>query len=215
MIPCTDLNFLTVASDNIFPRFEASFILFQGGLKDLSCYYLDTPKVTPSRPKVVEPELVEENHIGENRTGNGTEGVAMESGETTGMELIPFEYEGGIVRVIKDLNGVLWWVAKDVAMVLGYADSSNPARLFGHVPNEWKGLQRIHTPGGTQEMLCLNEQGLYFFLGRSDKPGALPLQKWVAGDGLPTIRKHGIYATPATMEAMLEDPDNASDCSQL
>jgi len=43
-------------------------------------------------------------------------------------------------------------------------------------------------------MLCLTEQGLYFFLARSDKPKALPFQKWLAGDVLPSIRKTGSYS---------------------
>ena len=40
----------------------------------------------------------------------------------------------------------------------------------------------------------LSEPGLYFFLGRSDKPGALPFQKWLAGEVIPAIRKTGCYA---------------------
>ena len=55
----------------------------------------------------------------------------------------------------------------------------------------------MHTPGGTQNMWCLSEPGLYFFLNRSDKPKALPLQKWVAGEVLPSIRKTGGYSIPA------------------
>ena len=42
-------------------------------------------------------------------------------------------------------------------------------------------------------MHTFSEQGLYFFLGRSDKPTALPFQKWLAGDVLPSIRKTGGY----------------------
>jgi phage antirepressor YoqD-like protein len=45
-------------------------------------------------------------------------------------------------------------------------------------------------------MLTISEQGLYFFLGRSDKPAAIPMQKWVAGEVLPAIRKTGAYAVP-------------------
>jgi hypothetical protein len=45
-------------------------------------------------------------------------------------------------------------------------------------------------------MLCLSEPGLYFFLGRSDKPLSLPYQKWIAGDVVPSIRKKGFYAAP-------------------
>ena len=43
-------------------------------------------------------------------------------------------------------------------------------------------------------MVVLSEQGLYFFLGRSDKEKALPFQKWIAGDVLPSIRKTGTYS---------------------
>lgn len=63
------------------------------------------------------------------------------------------------------------------------------------VPDIWKGNKRIITPGGEQEMLCLSEQGLYFFLGRSDKPKALPYQMWVVGNVIPSIRKTGNYIT--------------------
>ena len=56
-------------------------------------------------------------------------------------------------------------------------------------------------------MLCLTEQGLYFFLARSDKKAALPYQMWVADKVVPSIRKHGFYATPATAEKIIEDPD--------
>jgi len=90
-------------------------------------------------------------------------------------------------------NGEIAFVAKDVAERLGYTWDRN---LIKHVPDEWKGVNPIHTLGGTQEMAVLTEQGLYFFLARSDKPLALPFQKWIAGDVLPTIRKQGYYASP-------------------
>jgi anti-repressor protein len=117
-----------------------------------------------------------------------------------------FGYEGKEIRTTFE-NGEVWVAAKDVAEVLGYAKSSSIAQLMGNVPEEWKGIKRIDTPGGIQDMLCLSEQGLYFFLARSDKPKALPFQKWIAGEVLPSIRKHGLYATPATLETMLSDPD--------
>lgn len=113
--------------------------------------------------------------------------------------------EFGSVRVV-EREGEPWFVAKDVAKALGYA-STNMTTVFQAVPEEWKGSNPIATPGGEQEMLILSEQGLYFFLGRSDKPGALPFQKWLAGDVLLAIRRHGVYATPDMTERMLEDPD--------
>jgi BRO family, N-terminal domain len=50
---------------------------------------------------------------------------------------------------------------------------------------EGKGALPICSPGGAQEMITLSEQGLYFFLGRSDKPAALSFQKWIARDAIP------------------------------
>jgi prophage antirepressor-like protein len=124
--------------------------------------------------------------------------------------LMAFYYEGYQVRK-PEINNELWFVGKDVAEALRYSEESNPARLFSNVPEEWKGVKPIHTPGGIQEMLCLSEQGLYFFLGRSDKPAALPFQKWIAGEVVPSIRKQGYYALDKQvlerldkMEAQLE-----------
>jgi prophage antirepressor-like protein len=108
--------------------------------------------------------------------------------------LVPFAFEDSLVRVHMDEKGEPWFVAKDVARALEYAEASNPARICAHVPEEWKGVKRIHTPGGEQEMLCLTEQGLYFFVARSDKSRALPFQKWIAGDMLPALRKTGTYS---------------------
>ena len=56
----------------------------------------------------------------------------------------------------------------------------------------------MHTLGGEQDMLILTEQGLYFFLCRSDKPTARPFQKWLAGEVLPSIRRTGSYSLPMT-----------------
>jgi prophage antirepressor-like protein len=103
-------------------------------------------------------------------------------------DLVNFTYEGRKVRtVIK--NGEPQWVTKDVAEVLGYPETtiSNTAKMVQHVPDEWKGRYPIPTPGGEQEMICLSEPGLYFFLARSDKPVALPFQKWIAGEVIPSI----------------------------
>ena len=119
-----------------------------------------------------------------------------------------FDFKGNQTRVVM-VDGEPWFVAKDVATTLGYSEASmsNMGQLLGAVPDEWKGRKRITTPGGEQEMLCLSEQGLYFFLGRSDKPAALPYQKTVAGQVMPSIRKHGAYMTPQKLEEVLLNPD--------
>jgi anti-repressor protein len=97
------------------------------------------------------------------------------------------------VRVV-EINGALNFVAKDVAEALDY--TWNGAAAISHVPEQWKGVSSVLTPGGAQDMAVLAEQGLYFFLGRSDKPKALPFQMWIAGDVMPSIRKTGSYTAP-------------------
>ncbi|MBD8894793.1 hypothetical protein IG626_02155 [Desulfovibrio desulfuricans] len=104
---------------------------------------------------------------------------------------IPFAFDSALVRVIMDDRGEPWFVAKDIALALGYQWAG--IRNVQHVPAEWRGVESVSTPSAVQEMHILSEQGLYFFLGRSDKPGALPFQKWLAGEVLPTIRKTGSY----------------------
>jgi prophage antirepressor-like protein len=116
-------------------------------------------------------------------------------------ELQIFNKDGFEVRALEQ-DGEPWFVAKDIAEALGYAWQPN---LVSHVPEEWRGIKPINTHGGMQNMLCLSEQGLYFFLGRSDKPLALPFQKWIAGEVLPSIRKTGAYfAMPKTYIEALE-----------
>ena len=122
-----------------------------------------------------------------------------------------FDYEDSRTRVTL-VDGELWIVAKDVAEALDY--SRFDSNLLMNVPEDWKGTKRIRTPGGEQEMLCLSEQGLYFFLGRSDKPKALPYQRWIAGEVVPSIRKHGAYMTPAKLEEVLLHPDTLIKLAQ-
>ena len=76
------------------------------------------------------------------------------------------------VRTTQDVDGIVWFVGRDILEALGYSSDTHPSGQFKNVPDYWKGNKRIATPGGEQEMLCLTEQGVYFFLGRSDKPKA-------------------------------------------
>ena len=120
-------------------------------------------------------------------------------------EILSFSFESSSSssRVI-EVDGEPWWVAKDVAEALEYAEStlSNMSDTIKHVPDEWKGRVPIPTLGGIQELLCLSEPGLFFFINRSDKPKAIPFQKWLAGEVLPAIRKRGYYGVMTPVERM-------------
>ena len=118
------------------------------------------------------------------------------------------------VRTSTASDGTVWFVAKDIAEALEYSESSlnQVNNLFGNVPEVWSAHKRImvRSENGVEqerEMLCVTEQGVYFFLGRSDKPKALPYQMWIAGEVMPSIRKHGVYMTPQAQEELLRDPD--------
>ena len=126
-----------------------------------------------------------------------------------------FFFRGDEVRVVLDENGEPLFVGKDIARSLGYAEISNATRLFQSVPEEWKGVKPIHTLGGEQNMLILTEQGLYFFLCRSDKPKARPFQKWLAGIVLPSIRRTGSYSLPKAPLPAPAAPDAPDLLSRL
>lgn len=106
-------------------------------------------------------------------------------------QIVPFQFENNQIRVVNDAAGEPLFVAKDVAEALEY--TWNGTSRIDHVPTEWRGVTSVVTPSGIQQMAVLTEQGLYFFLGRSDKPKALPFQKWLAGEVVPSIRKTGAY----------------------
>jgi prophage antirepressor-like protein len=90
------------------------------------------------------------------------------------------------VRTVKDADGTVWFVAKDIMNALEYSETSTPAQVMQSVPSIWSGIKRIDSTSDKptarpyQDVLCLTEQGVYFFLGRSDKPKALPYQMWIA-----------------------------------
>lgn len=106
-----------------------------------------------------------------------------------------YNFEGETVRIVNDENGEPWFVAKDVAERLGYV--WNGEARVAHIPKEWRRATPVMTlRGDVQGMITISEQGLYFFLARSDKEKAVPFQKWVAGTVLPSIRKTGSYTAP-------------------
>lgn len=72
---------------------------------------------------------------------------------------------------------------------------------------DMKGVRPVDTLGGTQQLTVITEPGLYEVIIRSDKAKATQFRRWVTSEVLPSIRKHGMYATPATIEEMIANPD--------
>ncbi|MGG4267407.1 BRO family protein [Peribacillus simplex] len=112
-----------------------------------------------------------------------------------------FNYGDNEVRtVVKEEE--IWFVARDVCAVLDI-DQTQTRRLN----DKQKGLHSIQTPGGNQQMIIINEAGLYKLIFTSRKPDAEKFTDWVAEDVLPSIRKHGAYLTDDVLEKTLHDPD--------
>jgi prophage antirepressor-like protein len=110
----------------------------------------------------------------------------------------------GEVRV-KEKDGQVWFVGKDIADVLEYANSRRA--INSHVDEEDKGVSKCDTPGGKQKMTIINESGMYSLVLSSKMPKAKEFKKWVTSDVLPSIRKHGAYATEETIDRMINNPD--------
>ena len=123
-------------------------------------------------------------------------------------ELKIFENEQfGKVRAVK-INEEPWFVGKDVAAALGFGQGKSLANaVANHVDAEDKGVTELMTPGGKQKMTIINESGLYSLVMSSKLPSAKAFKRWVTSEVLPSIRKHGAYVTPLTLEQMIADPE--------
>ena len=107
-------------------------------------------------------------------------------------EIKIFEHEelGKIRTIIRDDEP--WFVGKDVAEILGYSNTRDA--LSRHVDEEDKGVGQIDTLGGRQELVIINESGLYSLILRSTLPSAKAFKRWVTKEVLPSIRKTGSYS---------------------
>jgi anti-repressor protein len=101
-------------------------------------------------------------------------------------------------------EGEPWFVSRDLCDALGISDVWN---AVNRLPDGMKDTAIVSTLGGPQNASVINEAGLYKLAFTSRKPEAEAFTDWVASEVLPSIRKYGMYATPATVEAMLADPD--------
>lgn len=127
-------------------------------------------------------------------------------------DLQVFKYQDSEVRTI-EMNGEPWFVLKDVCKVLRLTDTGRTAE---RLDSDELTRTTLVSGGQKREMICINESGLYNVILRSDKPEAKPFRKWVTSEVLPTIRKHGAYMTPETLQEAILNPDMMIQlCQQL
>lgn len=96
----------------------------------------------------------------------------------------------GSVRAVS-VNDEPYFVGKDVAEILGYERPTDAVRK--RVDPDDRGVAKMETPSGAQEMTIINESGLYSLILSSKLPKAKEFKRWVTAEVLPAIRKTGGY----------------------
>lgn len=115
-----------------------------------------------------------------------------------------FNFKGQQVRTVT-INNEPYFVGKDVADILGY---QNPSRdINRHVDEEDRQNYQNGSLASNRGMTVINESGLYSLILGSKLPTAKEFKHWVTSEVLPSIRKHGAYMTPQTIEKALLNPD--------
>lgn len=106
----------------------------------------------------------------------------------------------GRVRTLQ-IENEPYFVGKDVAEILGYSDTNQAIRM--HVDEDDKLTSSFNGSGQNRQMYVINESGLYSLILKSKLPQAKQFKRWVTNEVLPSIRKHGLYAT----DELLDNPD--------
>lgn len=113
-----------------------------------------------------------------------------------------FDYKGNNVRTFKKDEGI-WFVAKDVADVLGFSET---AQMTRHLDSDE--VMSVNLTGMNMKSTLINEPGLYSVILRSRKSEAKQFKRWITHDVLPAIRKNGMYISEdATREQKLFNYD--------
>lgn len=110
--------------------------------------------------------------------------------------------EFGKIRTV-EINNEPYFVGKDVAEILGYSDVSKAIKM--HVDDDDKLTRQFVVSGQNRNMYVINESGLYSLILSSKLPTAKKFKRWVTSEVLPSIRKHGMYAT----DELIANPDIA------
>lgn len=109
--------------------------------------------------------------------------------------------EFGEVRTVM-IDDEPWFVAKDLAKALGYKNTNQAIK--DNTEDEDRGASPVATPSGNQNMVTLNESGLYSLIFGSKLESAKKFKRWVTSEVLPALRKTGTYTMPNNPLDILE-----------
>ncbi|WP_432720522.1 phage antirepressor [Staphylococcus shinii] len=103
------------------------------------------------------------------------------------------------------IDGKEWFPATEVAKKLGYKDPYKAIKQ--HTKLKGWANHLVPSMGGNQNKKFIDEGNLYRLITNSKLPQAEEFEEWVFEEVLPSIRKHGIYATESVIEQTMKDPD--------
>lgn len=115
-----------------------------------------------------------------------------------------FNFENKEVRTKSNNNGDVWFCLKDVCNIL---ELTQPSKVKERLNQKDVLIIPTLTNGGKQNLLFINESNLYKVIFQSRKPQAERFTEWVTSEVLPSLRKHGMYATEDTIDKILSNPD--------
>lgn len=108
------------------------------------------------------------------------------------LQMFKYEHDNQLDRVrTVEINGEIWFVASDVAKVLGYKRPIEAVRQ--HCKERGTAKRRIPTSSGNQEVVLINEPNVYRLIVKSQLPSAEQFEQWLFEEVIPSIRKTGSY----------------------
>jgi len=115
-------------------------------------------------------------------------------------------FKNSLISVDVDENGLAWFRASEIASVLGYTRAVDMTK---HLPANERLCQLGTTPTGPQEVIMINEFGLYRIIMKatSRRPEAKEFQNWIVREVIPCIRRFGAYISPETREILERNPE--------
>lgn len=120
-------------------------------------------------------------------------------------EIQTFNFNTAPLRTLTDKAGNPWFVLKDCMSILSLGNPTETVKMFDD--DEFSTTEVIDSIGRRQQAYIISESGFYRLVMKSRKPEAKEFQRWVTHEVLPTIRKHGIYATETAIDQILANPD--------
>lgn len=104
-----------------------------------------------------------------------------------------------------EYQGDTWFVARDVADILGYKNANNA--VTAHVEEDDMVTTKVDTNKGLRSTILINEIGVYSLVLASKLPSAKTFKRWICKDVIPSIRRTGAYMTEETLAQVQGNPE--------